>query len=117
MIRWNNINNFYFFSYLNFYSKLLCRPQVVVFERKASLTQFVMFDKLCFPMKGHNIVPILLSVDSGNKVSIVTASRCSTIMLRRLSVSCMKESQNTNLLHSAEKKVLINHCRHPMAHL
>ena len=62
-------------------------------------------------------MPILLSVDTANKVNVVTASRCSTIILQRLSVSCVKERQNTNLLLSAEKKVLINHCRHPMAHL
>ena len=52
----------------------------MVFERKPSLTQFAMFDKLCFPMKSNNIVPTLLSVDAGNKVNMVTASRCSTIM-------------------------------------
>ena len=89
----------------------------MVFERKPSLTQFVMFDKPCFPLKSHNIVPILLSVDAGNKVNLVTASRCSTIMQRRLRVSCVKERQNTNLLHSVKKKGLINQCRHPMAHL
>ena len=87
----------------------------MVFERKPSLTQFAMFDKLCFPMKSNNIVPTLLSVDAGNKVSVVTASRCSTIVRRRLSVSCVKERQNTN--NSVTKKGLINHCRHPMAHL
>ena len=76
-----------------------------------------MFDKPCFPMKSHNIVPILLSVDAGNKVNVVTASRCSTIMRQRLSVSCVKERQNTNLLHSVKKNGLINQCRHPMAHL
>lgn len=89
----------------------------MVFERKPSLTQFAMFDKLCFPMKSNNIVPTLLSVDAGNKVNMVTASRCSTIMQQRLSVSFVKERQNTNLLHSVKKKGLINHCRHPMAHL
>ena len=77
----------------------------MVFERKPSLTQFAMFDKLCFPMKSHNIVPTLLSVDAGNKVNVVTASRCSTVMRRRLSVSCVKERPNTNLLHSVEKRV------------
>ena len=46
----------------------------MVFERKPSVTQFAMFDKPCFPMKSHNIVPILLSVDALNKVNLVTAS-------------------------------------------
>ena len=62
----------------------------MVFKRKPKLTQFAMFDKLCFPMKSHDIVPILLSVDTANKVNVVIASRCSTIILRRLSVSCVK---------------------------
>ena len=76
----------------------------MVLERKPSLIQFAMFDKLCFPTKSNNIVPTLLSVDAGNKVSVVTASRCSTIMWRRLSVLCVKERQNTNLLHSVRKR-------------